>query len=86
MTQGKIERWHQTMKNRVLLENYYQPGALEHAVDAFVAYYTRWATIANLFVQTLSNMRRNQSRELSQRAGADEEVEERKMPKHVPES
>ena len=22
-TQGKIERWHQTMKNRVLLENYY---------------------------------------------------------------
>ncbi len=22
MTQGKIERWHQTMKNRVLLENY----------------------------------------------------------------
>jgi len=21
-TQGKIERWHQTMKNRVLLENY----------------------------------------------------------------
>ncbi len=24
-TQGKIERWHQTMKNRVLLENYYLP-------------------------------------------------------------
>jgi transposase InsO family protein len=28
-TQGKIERWHQTMKNRILLENYYLPGALE---------------------------------------------------------
>jgi transposase InsO family protein len=27
-TQGKIERWHQTMKNRVLLENYFLPGAL----------------------------------------------------------
>ena len=26
MTQGKIERWHQTMKNRILLENYYLPG------------------------------------------------------------
>src|SRR3954451_12656424 len=26
-TQGKIERWHQTMKNRILLENYYLPGA-----------------------------------------------------------
>jgi hypothetical protein len=23
MTQGKIERWHQTFKNRILLENYY---------------------------------------------------------------
>ncbi len=28
-TQGKIERWHQTLKNRILLENYYLPGALE---------------------------------------------------------
>ena len=29
MTQGKIERWHQTLKNRILLENYYLPGDLE---------------------------------------------------------
>ena len=28
-TQGKIERWYQKMKNRVLLENYYLPGNLE---------------------------------------------------------
>ena len=27
-TQGKIERWHQTLKNRILLENYYLPGDL----------------------------------------------------------
>jgi transposase InsO family protein len=26
-TQGKIERWHQTLKNRILLENYFLPGA-----------------------------------------------------------
>lgn len=26
MTQGKIERWHQTLKNRILLEHYYVPG------------------------------------------------------------
>jgi transposase InsO family protein len=38
-TQGKIERWHQTMKNRVLLENYYLPGDLEHQIGAFVEYY-----------------------------------------------
>ena len=36
MTQGKIERWHQTMKNRVLLEHYYLPGDLEAHIDAFV--------------------------------------------------
>ena len=35
-TQGKIERWHQTMKNRILLENYYLPGALEADIEAFV--------------------------------------------------
>jgi putative transposase len=29
MTQGKIERWHQTLKNRILLENY----ALSHLAE-----------------------------------------------------
>jgi transposase InsO family protein len=38
-TQGKIERWHQTMKNRVLLENYFLPGDLERQVAAFVDHY-----------------------------------------------
>ena len=38
-TQGKIERWHQTLKNRILLENYYLPGDLESQVDAFVEHY-----------------------------------------------
>ena len=39
MTQGKIERWHQTLKNRILLENYYLPGDLEVEIGAFVADY-----------------------------------------------
>lgn len=38
-TQGKIERWHQTLKNRILLENYYLPGDLETQVEAFVNHY-----------------------------------------------
>jgi transposase InsO family protein len=41
MTQGKIERWHQTLKNRVLLENYYLPGDLEAQIDAFVQHYNQ---------------------------------------------
>ena len=35
MTQGKIERWHLTLKNRILLENYYLPGQLEARIEAF---------------------------------------------------
>ena len=38
-TQGQIERWHQTLHNRVLLENYYLPGDLEAGVGAFVEHY-----------------------------------------------
>jgi putative transposase len=38
-TQGKIERWHQTLKNRILLENYYLPGDLEQKIGDFVAHY-----------------------------------------------
>jgi hypothetical protein len=38
-TQGKIERWHQTLKNRILLQNYFLPGDLEAQIDAFVAHY-----------------------------------------------
>ena len=38
-TQGKIERWHQTLKNRILLENYYLPGDLEGQIERFVEHY-----------------------------------------------
>ena len=38
-TQGKIERWHQTLKNRILLENYYLPGDLERQIAAFIEHY-----------------------------------------------
>ena len=38
-TQGKIERWHQTLKNRILLENYYLPGDLEAQIGCFVEHY-----------------------------------------------
>ncbi len=39
MTQGKIERWHRSMKNQVLLENYHLPGDLEARFDEFFHYY-----------------------------------------------
>lgn len=38
-TQGKIERWHQTLKNRILQENDFLPGDLERQIEAFVQHY-----------------------------------------------
>ena len=38
-TQGKIERWHQTLKNRILLDNYFFPGDLKAQITAFVDHY-----------------------------------------------
>jgi transposase InsO family protein len=38
-TQGKIERWHQTLKNRILLENYFFEGELEAAIATFIDHY-----------------------------------------------
>lgn len=34
-----MERWHQMMKNRVLLKNYYLPGDPERQIGAFVDCY-----------------------------------------------
>ena len=39
MTQGKIERYHRTMKNVVTLQNYYAPWELEQQLEHFVEYY-----------------------------------------------
>ena len=39
MTQGKIERYHRSMKNILLLENYYSPHELIDQLDLFIQYY-----------------------------------------------
>jgi putative transposase len=38
-TQGKIERYHRTMKNVIRLDNYYSPNDLIQAIAEFVDYY-----------------------------------------------
>jgi putative transposase len=38
-TQGKIERYHRSLKNIVKLQNYYLPGELELEIGRFVEYY-----------------------------------------------
>mgnify|MGYP006099895711 FL=1 len=39
MTQGKIERYHRSMKNVVKLENTYYPWELEQAIGRWVQHY-----------------------------------------------
>ncbi len=39
MTQGKIERFHRSMKNEVCLQHYYLPGELEQEIGRFIEYY-----------------------------------------------
>lgn len=51
MTQGKIERWHQTLKNSILLENYYLPEDLERQIEAFVNHYN-----TRRYHESLSNL------------------------------
>jgi transposase InsO family protein/transposase-like protein len=39
MTQGKIERYHRSMKSVIRLDNYYSPEALKREIASFVSYY-----------------------------------------------
>ena len=39
MTQGKIERYHRSMKNLILLDLYYSPTELEERIGEWVEYY-----------------------------------------------
>ena len=39
MTQGKIERYHRSMKNLILLDNYYSPENLSQQISRWVEYY-----------------------------------------------
>lgn len=39
MTQGKIERYHRSMKNVITLQNYYLPGELREEIERFVDHY-----------------------------------------------
>lgn len=39
MTQGKIERYHRSMKNLILLDHYYSPSELEERIREWINYY-----------------------------------------------
>jgi len=50
-TQGKIERWHQTLKYRIQLENYFLPGDLKGQISKFISHYNH-----NRYHESLQNL------------------------------
>ena len=48
---GQDRSWHQTLKNRILLENYYLPGDLETNIEKFVDHYNH-----RRYHESLSNL------------------------------
>jgi len=50
-TQGKIERYHRTMKNVIKLEHYYNPKDLKDRIAKFVDYYNN-----HRYHESLSNV------------------------------
>src|ERR1700719_81679 len=62
--QGKIERWHQTLKNRILLENYYLPGDISVAgpLATMATYISGWPHPRWPFLQEWPEVARMTSR------------------------
>jgi transposase InsO family protein len=64
MTQGKIERYHRTMKNEVKLKNYYHPDHLEREIEKFVHYYNNERVHESLGNVTPADVYRGRDRDI----------------------
>ena len=64
MTQGKIERYHRTVKNVVTLQNYTIPQDLEREIGAFVDYYNHQRVHESLGNLTPADVYEGRGREI----------------------
>lgn len=69
MTQGKIERYHRTMKNTIRLQNYYMPWDLEKEITAFVEYYNNHRVHESLDNMTPADVYYGRTREIKTMRG-----------------
>jgi len=65
MTQGKIERYHRTMKNVVTLQKYYAPWELERELERFVHWYNEERNHESLENSTPADVYRGPAREVA---------------------
>jgi len=66
MTQGKIERYHRSLKNVVKLQNYYLPWELEREIGRFVHYYNHERVHESLDNLTPADVYQGRGREILQ--------------------
>ena len=66
-TQGKIERWHRSMKNQILLNHYYFPSELQGHLQRFVSYYNHERYHESLGNVTPADMYYGRDREIKAR-------------------
>jgi transposase InsO family protein len=64
MTQGKIERYHRSLKNVVTLQNYYLPGHLKHEIGQFVSHYNHQRVHESLENLTPADVYHGRAREI----------------------
>ena len=64
MTQGKIERYHRTMKNIIKLQHYYLPWDLEREINSFVQYYNHERVHESLDNMTPADVYHGRAREI----------------------
>jgi len=64
MTQGKIERYHRSLKNVVRLRNYYLPWELEREITRFVRYYNHERVHESLRNLTPADIYHGRAREI----------------------
>jgi putative transposase len=64
MTQGKIERYHRSLKNVVTLQNHWMPGALEQEIARFVRYYNHERVHESLRNLTPADVYQGRGREI----------------------
>ncbi len=67
MTQGKIERYHRSLKNEVLLQHYYLPEELEREIARFVEYYNNERYHESLNNLTPADVYSGRAREIESR-------------------
>ena len=65
MTQGKIERYHRTLKNVVNLQNYYLPWQLERKIAQFVEHYNHRRVHESLDNLTPADVYHGRAREIT---------------------